>query len=637
MAFYLVNSLKNEDVHGTDNTKKTACGIKYSTPDAAKLFALGKEMHDIKELTCDRCKEVLAMKMIKESNKQMALERKEEKKNKKQAAKSVDYIPTPETKTNYTAPRPVAKNQPPKVEKNDKPKEDFKVNGEFIPKSLRKYGNDNPFAVKNDEAAAAEKNEEAVTEAVQEENVQETATETVVETPVAQSPAINGVSPINIPGIDIVAPQPTGFVSEVEKQEAKPTPTVAPINIPGIDIVAPQPTGFVSEVEKQEAKPTPTVAPINIPGIDIVAPQPTGFVSEVEKQEAKPTPTVAPINIPGIDIVTPAPTGFVSEVEKQEAKPTPTVAPINIPGIDIVTPSASESEPVKEEKKSVDMIDFSDFEEFRPKKKEPKPLDFDDLDDFIIGTPLSRKPAAPAPVEEFKVPEVPSMPEIPSVPVVNTAPAMPEIPSVPVVNTAPAMPEIPSVPATAPAIKKPTVAPLDKSISAPLVSEEATMADVAKPVITDMDTVSSRPNIRMTTNDAIDDIINVPSFASRRVAPTPVTEDATPIPVITSLEDVEKAINKMQGIEIIDEPDAEDEPEVVVPAFKEYKPMTKSEIEKRKLERAQKSEPDRPLSKAEQKRLEKEEKKKAKIDAEFAKDMAKRGITSDSMRDRRRR
>ncbi len=580
MAFYLVNSLKNEDVHGTDNTKKTACGIKYSTPDAAKLFALGKEMHDIKELTCDRCKEVLAMKMIKESNKQMAQERKEERKKSKQAAKSVDYIPAPETKTNYTAPRPVAKNQPEKAAKNDKPKEDFKVNGEFIPKSLRKYGNDNPFGTKNEEVTA--KDEAAAAEVVQEENAQEVATETVVETPAVQQSAISGIAPINIPGIDIVAPQPTGFVSEVTNEVPKPTPAVAPINIPGIDIIEP--------------------------------------------------PT----------------------------------API------------IEPEPVKEEKKPVDMIDFSDFEDLRPKKKESKPLDFDDLDDFIIGTPMSRKPAVAVSVEEFKVPEIPSvpvvntahaMPEIPSVPVVNTAPAMPEIPSVPVVNTAPVMPEIPSVPVvntapvmpeipsvpvvnTAPVMpeipsvsvvnptpvvaKKPVVAPLDKSVSAPPLSEASTMSDVERPVITSMDTAPSRPNIRMTTNAIDDDIIAVPSFASSRPAVADSVEDAAPVPVITSLEDVEKALNKMQGIETIDEP-VEEEPEVVVPAFKEYKPMSKTEIEKRKLERVQKSEPDRPLSRAEQKRLEKEEKKKAKIDAEFAKDMAKRGITSDSMRDRRRR
>ena len=583
MAFYLVNSLKNEDVHGTDNTKKTACGIKYSTPDAAKLFALGKEMHDIKELTCDRCKEVLAMKMIKESNKQMAQERKEERKKSKQAAKSVDYIPAPETKTNYTAPRPVAKNQPEKAAKNDKPKEDFKVNGEFIPKSLRKYGNDNPFGTKNEEVTA--KDEEAAAEVVQEENAQEVVTETVVETPAVQQSAISGIAPINIPGIDIVAPQPTGFVSEVANEEPKPTPTVAPINIPGIDIVAPQPTGFVSEVTNEVPKPTPTVAPINIPGIDIIEP-----------------PT----------------------------------API------------IEPEPVKEEKKPVDMIDFSDFEDLRPKKKESKPLDFDDLDDFIIGTPMSRKPAAAVSVEEFKVPEIPSvpvvntapaMPEIPSVPVVNTAPVMPEIPSVPVVNTAPVMPEIPSVSVVNPTpvvAKKPVVAPLDKSVSAPPLSEASTMSDVERPVITSMDTAPSRPNIRMTTNAIDDDIIAVPSFASSRPAVADSVEDAAPVPVITSLEDVEKALNKMQGIETIDEP-VEEEPEVVVPAFKEYKPMSKTEIEKRKLERVQKSEPDRPLSRAEQKRLEKEEKKKAKIDAEFAKDMAKRGITSDSMRDRRRR
>ncbi len=293
------------------------------------------------------------------------------------------------------------------------------------------------------------------------------------------------------------------------------------------------------------------------------------------------------------------------------------------------------------------MIDFTDFEEFRPQKKENKPLDFDDLDDFMIGTPSPKRTVpvvntTPAMPEIPSVPVVnttPAMPEIPSVPVVNTTPAMPEIPSVPVVNTAPAMPEIPSVPVvntTHVAVKRPVVAPLDRSAAAAPISDESAMADVEKPIITPMDTATPHPNIRMTTSAIDDDIIDVPSFApSASVVADPVEDSAAPIPVITSLEDVEKALNKMQGIETVDEP--EEEPEVVVPAFKEYKPMSKTEIEKRKLERIQKQEPDRPLSRAEQKRLEKEEKKKAKIDAEFAKDMAKRGITSDSMRDRRRR
>ena len=615
MAIFLVNSLKGEDVHGTDNTKKTACGIKYSTPDAAKLYALGKEMSDIKELTCDRCKEILAVKMIKEANKQAALEAKEERKRSKAAAKSIDYIPAPETKTNYTAPRPVQKNIPAKTERPEKstPKEDFKVNGEFVPKSLRKYGSGSTL--------------EEAQKAAEEAKVAKAAEE---------------------------AKKAAEEAAKAEQQNAETDPTPASAAIPGM-------------------------APINIPGIDIVAPQPTGFVSEVANAAPAPAPkpVIEPINIPGIDIVAPAPTGFVSEVADAAPAPAPksVIEPINIPGIETVEPKKS----------AVDMIDFSDFEDFRV-KSDKKPLDLDDLDDFLIGAPKNEPasvmpeipsipevptvPEAPA-VPQYTAPAAPAMPEIPSIPEVPTvsevptvpqytapaAPVMPEIPSIPEVPTvsevptvpqytvpaASVMPEIPSVPQTV-VSKAPVVAPLDSSRVpvSPSVSEEKTMAEVNKPSIVDMTApvkVEVRPNIQMTTNIDDDIVMNVPTFAPKRVTPSPIVEEeSAPVPVITSLEDMERALNKMQGIEVEDTADDdEDEPEVIVPAFKEYKPMTKSEIEKRKMERAQKQEPDRPLTKAEQKRLEKEEKKKAKIDAEFAKDMAKRGITLDSMRDKRRR
>ena len=83
MQIFLINAINGGVVHGTENGKKTGCGINLTKPDNIGKFVSGAPMQDIVDITCEKCKMVLAKKLIKESNKELARQLKEEKKMQK--------------------------------------------------------------------------------------------------------------------------------------------------------------------------------------------------------------------------------------------------------------------------------------------------------------------------------------------------------------------------------------------------------------------------------------------------------------------------------------------------------------------------------------------------------------------------
>ena len=83
MQIFLINAINGGVVHGTENGKKTGCGINLTNPDNIGKFVSGAPMQDIVDITCEKCKMVLAKKLIKESNKELARQLKEEKKMQK--------------------------------------------------------------------------------------------------------------------------------------------------------------------------------------------------------------------------------------------------------------------------------------------------------------------------------------------------------------------------------------------------------------------------------------------------------------------------------------------------------------------------------------------------------------------------
>ena len=83
MQIFLINAINGGVVHGTENGKKTGCGINLTKPDNIGKFVSGAPMQDIVDITCEKCKMVLAKKLIKESNKEFERQLKEEKKMRK--------------------------------------------------------------------------------------------------------------------------------------------------------------------------------------------------------------------------------------------------------------------------------------------------------------------------------------------------------------------------------------------------------------------------------------------------------------------------------------------------------------------------------------------------------------------------
>ncbi len=84
MPISLIRNTKDNAMHGTDNDRYTGCRMKMQ---GGTWFTREGELKDITDLTCDRCKEVFATKMIRESNKEELRIAKEEKKRFQRAKK----------------------------------------------------------------------------------------------------------------------------------------------------------------------------------------------------------------------------------------------------------------------------------------------------------------------------------------------------------------------------------------------------------------------------------------------------------------------------------------------------------------------------------------------------------------------
>ena len=102
MDITLVTSSYDKVVHGTENDKKTGCGINLLRPENVTRFHRTSKMRDLKEITCEKCKASLAKKMIKADKKEMALLLKEEKKREKLGMGDEGIVPLGNTTARIT-------------------------------------------------------------------------------------------------------------------------------------------------------------------------------------------------------------------------------------------------------------------------------------------------------------------------------------------------------------------------------------------------------------------------------------------------------------------------------------------------------------------------------------------------------
>ena len=102
MDITLVTSSFDKVVHGTENEKKTGCGINLMKPENVPRFHRTSRMTDLKEITCEKCKASLAKKLIKADKKEMALLLKEEKKREKMGMNDAGIVPLGNTTARIT-------------------------------------------------------------------------------------------------------------------------------------------------------------------------------------------------------------------------------------------------------------------------------------------------------------------------------------------------------------------------------------------------------------------------------------------------------------------------------------------------------------------------------------------------------
>ena len=112
MDIILVTSTTDEFVHGTDNEKKTGCGINLQKGENVTRFRRSGVMSDLKEITCKKCKDVIAKKLIKADKKEMARLLKEERQREKLGIVDEGIIPLGNTTAKITSAQPVYTPQP---------------------------------------------------------------------------------------------------------------------------------------------------------------------------------------------------------------------------------------------------------------------------------------------------------------------------------------------------------------------------------------------------------------------------------------------------------------------------------------------------------------------------------------------
>ena len=102
MDITLVTSSFNDEVHGTSDDKKTGCGINLLKPENITKYRRGSTMTDLKEITCDKCKEKLAKMIIKADKKEMSRILKEEKARAKRGIEDEGIVPLGNTTAKIT-------------------------------------------------------------------------------------------------------------------------------------------------------------------------------------------------------------------------------------------------------------------------------------------------------------------------------------------------------------------------------------------------------------------------------------------------------------------------------------------------------------------------------------------------------
>ncbi len=112
MQIFLFRESKGNVVHGSDNKKRTGCGINLQRPDNMAKYTVGGTIDDVFELmtsvTCEKCQTAFTKKVLKADQKERNRMLKEEKKRAKTMGEDPNIVPLAEVqktkKKNAAAP-----------------------------------------------------------------------------------------------------------------------------------------------------------------------------------------------------------------------------------------------------------------------------------------------------------------------------------------------------------------------------------------------------------------------------------------------------------------------------------------------------------------------------------------------------
>ena len=441
-------------IHGTENGKRTACGINLSKPENIGKYTGAGVMTDVIQMTCEKCKMVIAKHLIKESNKEMAAQLKEEQRMLKRERSA--------SKHNHGAvPAPIPNPQ---------------QSGEYIPPSMRKSMQQPqepiaappppapapisipaPASVPSAAAATAEDalsrfnipvpQQQAAPAPQIPASPQIPANDVLAQfaipgsAPAMQPPVPPMPQPAPVPADDVLAQFAIPGSAPAMQPPVPPKPQPAPV--PADDVLAqfavPNPMQSGAPAENAEdilaQFSVPSVAPVQsapVPGTPVIT-SPEDILAQFSGNQ----PSAAPVldDIPSIDaeideLKTHAANAFARPEHPVDVTPIPTVEP--------VIPPQPAADPVSQ---ALDDLLLMPSGSNAPQGNQPAAPVLDDLSVIppITNVPTAPQPGIPAMQSPFTVPtEIPSL-DVPPAPPAPPIPDMPVPPSQQPQQQAPAM------------------------------------------------------------------------------------------------------------------------------------------------------------------------------------------------------
>ena len=515
MQIFLINAINGGVVHGTENGKKTGCGINLTKPDNIGKFVSGAPMQDIVDITCEKCKMVLAKKLIKESNKEFERQLKEEKKMQKHGGMGaapmgpISSAPTPppapaRTSVASPPPAPVPPRAPAAPEKEVQPvftayKPPVKQKAAPAPEPVQPAPKAAPvqddflsqFAIPSPGAAQEPPKPAFV--------APEPAPEPVQPAPKAAPVQDDFLSQFAIPspGAAQEPPKPAFVTPEPAPEPVQPAPKAAPVQDDFLSQFAIPSPGAAAGA----SKPEPTAeAPKAAPMEDI-----DSILSQLSAPAAEPEPAAeAPKAAPMEDI-----DSILSQLSASAAEPEP-VHPGSKPGSISITTGASDIVAVTEQQmQSWDDVANSLFSNSQLSKGYT--ASFDEESAPIPVEPVTVAPS-PAPV-----PVQPVMPEPAPIPVEPVAVA----PSPAPVPVQPVMPESAPIPVE-PVAVAPTPAPVPVQPVMPEPAPEEAIAPPPAQVVDNIDDVLASMQQKFAATAPVQADAPTPAQPTAPVKPNPI-------------------------------------------------------------------------------------------------------------------